>query len=343
MKKALKVVGIILVVAVGGLAVFVATFKPRQRAAATETIERTPERVEHGRYLVESVLGCMDCHSRRDMSRFGGPLAGPAGAGGECLGPEAGAPGRICAPNITPDSETGLGAWSDGEILRAIREGVDRQGQALFPMMPYTEYAALSDEDARAVVAYLRSLPPVKNAVPDSELGFPVSFFIKMAPQPLAGPVPEPDRADRVAYGKYLARVGGCQFCHTPIDDKHRPLAGQEFSGGHDFKLPGGAVVRSANITPHATGLGGRDEEAFVGMFKAFALPEADLPRVALGQNTAMPWLSLAHMTEPDLRAIYAYLRTVKPIDRVVDKRPHPPMPTAPSTAATGAPTAPTP
>lgn len=325
MKRAIKIVGLVLVLVVGGVAVFVATFKPKSRPAVAGVVEATPARVERGRYLVESTLGCLDCHSKRDLSRFGAPAVGPAGAGGDCLGAEFGMPGRVCPPNLTPDAETGLGAWSDGEVARAIREGVDKDGRGLFPFMPFTEYSALSDEDTNAVIAYLRSLPPVKNAVPDTQINFPVSFFVKMAPKPLAGPVAEPPRQDRLAYGRYLARVAGCQSCHTPVDGKHRPLPGLEFAGGREFKGPWG-VLRSSNLTPHATGLGDRDEKAFVGMFKAFAVPVADLPAVPLSQATVMPWLSIAKMAEEDLGAIHAFLRTVAPVDRVVEKRPRPEM-----------------
>ena len=325
MPKIVKVALLAVAAMAGGLALFVLTFKPKARAASAEVIERTPARLERGKYLVESALGCMDCHAQRDFSRFGGPIVGPTGAGNDCYGPEYGMPGKVCAPNITPDTATGLGAWSDGEIMRALREGVNREGKALF-MMPYTEYRSLSDEDARAVVAYLRALPPITHQVPATEIAFPVSFFIKFGPKPLLAPVPEPDRADRVAYGKYLAKVGVCQFCHTPIDGRHLPLPGKEFAGGHEFKGPWG-TVRSANISPHEAGLGQRDEKAFVGLFKAFDGPDADLPKVPADKNTVMSWLSRSHMTEADLGAIYAYLKTVPAQDQVVEKRPLPVMP----------------
>jgi mono/diheme cytochrome c family protein len=332
MKRVLKGIALVLVLAIAGLAIFIATFKPKQRPASTEVIDRTPARLARGKYLFESALGCGDCHAPRDITRYGGPVTGPP-QGGLCWGPAEGMPGRVCASNITPDPETGIGAWSDGELLRALREGVDRTGRGLFPLMPYTEYRTLSDEDARAVVVYLRGLPPVKNAVAKPEVKFPVSFFIKMAPKPLDGPVAEPDPKDRVGYGAYLARVGGCQLCHTPVDERHVPLPGQQFSGGQEFKFPGGGAVRSANITPHATGLGDRDEKAFVGLFKAFALPAADLPVVPPQANTVMPWLARANMTEEDLAAIYGYLKTVPAIERVVEKRPPPALPPRPDGA----------
>jgi hypothetical protein len=138
--------------------------------------------------------------------------------------------------------------------------------------------------------------------------------------------VPEPDRNDKVAYGKYLARVAGCQSCHTPVDKQHQPLPGQDFSGGQEFPGPWGAL-RSANLTPHATGLGDRTEAQFVGMFKAFDMPVADLPTVTPDKNTVMPWLTYSKMTEADLGAIYAFLKTVPAIERVVEKRPAPALP----------------
>jgi mono/diheme cytochrome c family protein len=336
MKQAvLLVLGVLALLAVGG-SVYVATYKPKQRPAATAAVERTPARLARGAYLVENVLGCFDCHSKHDLTRFGGPPVGPKGAGGDCFGEAEGFPGKVCTSNITPDADTGIGAWSDGEIMRAIREGVNRQGKALFPLMPYTEYKAISDDDVRAVVAYLRALPPAKNPVPPAEVKFPLSFFVKLAPQALPGEVPHPDERDRVAYGKYLAKVSGCQFCHTPVDSQHQPLPGQELSGGQEFRGPWG-VVRSSNLTPHPTGLGDRTEQAFVGMFKAFAMADADVPKVSPEQNTAMPWLTRARMTEADLGAIYAYLKTVPARDRTVEKRPRPALPASAAPRASDA------
>ncbi len=274
-----------------------------------------------GDYLTHHVLGCFDCHSQRDWSRYAGPIEGPEGAGGPCMSEEFGVPGRVCFSNITPDRETGIGAWTDGEILRAIREGVDNKGRALFPMMPYADaYHALSDEDADAVVAYLRTLPPVSNPVPPTEIDFPVSFFIKQVPKPLDGPVAAPDPADSVAYGHYLATVAGCVFCHTPVDGHQQPIPGMELAGGQDFRGPWG-LVRSANLTPDPTGLGGRTREAFLGMFRAFQDPGAQAPTPA-GQNTVMPWLVHAGTSDQDLGAIWDYLQTVPPIQNKVVKRP---------------------
>ena len=303
-------------------------YKPKQREVSATPFERTPARVERGRYLVENVLGCMDCHSRKDFKRFGFPPTGPTGAGGDCMTEQMGFPGTLCFPNITPEPETGLGAWTDEQILRAIREGVDNKGVGLAPLMPYNVYKILSDEDGRAVVTYLRTLAPAKNPIPDPQLKFPLSFLFKLAPAPLKGPVAGPDRNDKVAYGRYLATVSGCHFCHTPVDKTHQPLPGQDFSGGQEFRGPWGAL-RSANLTPHATGLGDRTEQQFVGMFKAFALPPDQIPEVPPEKNTVMPWLTRAGMSEADLGAIYTFLKSVPPLERVVEKRPIPQLPDA--------------
>jgi len=321
--KVLVSVLLAIVLALIGALVFVLVSGPSQRPASTERVEITPARLQRGKYLAEAVLGCFDCHSDHDYEKYGAPAIGPAGAGGICMTEAQGFPGDICMPNITPDTQTGLGGWTDGEIMRAIREGVDRNGKALFPLMPYRQYAAISDEDTRAVVAYLRSLPPVNKATAERRVDLHWRLGIKLVPRALEGPVPEPNRQDRVAYGQYLAKVSGCLFCHTPVNRTHEPISGMEFAGGQE--LPGG--VRSPNLTPHPTGMGDRTEAQFVAMFKAFEIPAGDLPAVPVKDNTQMPWLSRAKLTEADLGAIYAYLRTVRPVDRVVQKRPLPKLP----------------
>jgi hypothetical protein len=120
-------------------------------------IARTPERLARGKYIF-MLADCEGCHSQRDFSLFGGPtVPGRVGAG-SVFPKEMGLPGLVAAPNITPDVETGIGAWTDAEKIRAIREGIDRDGRPLFPMMPYERYRNMSDDDVHALVAYLDSL-----------------------------------------------------------------------------------------------------------------------------------------------------------------------------------------
>jgi hypothetical protein len=337
MKRVLLVIVAVLVVGVGGAAAFLFLKKPAQRPASTEKVDVTPARVERGKYLAETALQCMHCHTAPDPTRWSGyGDQREAGAGGLCWDESTGFPGQLCSPNITPDKETGIGAWTDGELMRAIREGIDKDGQPLFAVMAYKEYRLLPDEDVRSLVAYLRSLPPVKKTNPERKLKPPLNVIVKFMPKPLDGPVGPVDKSNSVAYGKYLTTVTLCSTCHTPVDKKHIPIPGQDFAGGQEFKLPW-FTVKSANLTPHATGLGTRTKEQFIAAFRAFAAPELQTAKVEPLQNTVMPWVRLARMTDEDLGAIYDYLRTVPAIDNAVEKRP-PPTVSAAATAPAATP-----
>jgi mono/diheme cytochrome c family protein len=332
-RKALKIaagIGIALV-ASGGIAVAALAIKrPAQRPPSTEIIERTPERLARGTYLVEHVSHCLGCHSGVDVNRFGRPpIAGQIGQGGTTFDKRFGVPGFVAAGNITPDPEFGIGKWTDGEVLRAFREGVDRNGDALFPMMPYANYHAMSDEDARAVVVYLRSLAPVRNEVPRKRIAFPVNLLVKSAPRPIEAPVATPsDDRDHLAYGKYLVTLASCRDCHTPHDDHGQLLPGREFSGGWTMAMsgPGGKVTRVSppNITPHPTAFfGSATKESWIGRVRAFASMEGDNAPVAPpGRNTVMPWVAFAGLTDRDLGAIYDYMKTVPPIENHVNAFP---------------------
>lgn len=318
MKKVLLAALAVVLVGALGVVGFVGLLRPRVREAPSLKVEPTPEKLARGRYLVENVTVCFHCHSQSDMSLFGTPpKPGTLGAGGMCMGPETGFPGTMCASNLTPDAETGLGQWTDGEIIRAIREGVSRDGRPLMPIMPYRLYRELSDEDAQAIVAWLRTIPAVRNPLAPTRLDFPLNVIARLMPEPVEHPVPMPSRSDTVAYGRYLATVGGCVECHTPVDEQHEPLPGKQFAGGQEFELEKGAVVRSANLTPHATGLGGLSREVFIRLFKRHALPEARR-QVEPRFNTVMAWMSYAGMTEEDVGAIYDYLKTVPPVENSV-------------------------
>lgn len=126
-----------------------------------------------------------------------------------------GFPGKVYAPNITPDAETGAGNWSDDQLARAIREGISHDGRALFPFMPYPDFRVLSDEDLASIIVYLRSLPPVRKQRPTTDLIFPVKCLIRSVPQPLDAAVPEPDVSTPEKRGKYLVTIAGCADCHA--------------------------------------------------------------------------------------------------------------------------------
>jgi mono/diheme cytochrome c family protein len=283
-------------------------------------VEMTPERIARGKYIF-TVSDCAGCHSGRDFSRFGGPVVASQAGWGNEMPKELGLPGRIASRNITPDLETGLGAWTDGEKIRAIREGISRDGTPLFPMMPYASFRNMSDEDVMSLVAYLNTLPPVKHKVPRSEVAFPANVLMKSAPRP-AGSVAPPDRADRTAYGGYLVNLAGCGECHTPTE-KGKPKASFAFAGGERFAFPG-AVVVSANITPDPqTGIGRWKEMDFVEKFlqyREYAVKGA--PPAGPENFTLMPWLEFSQLEARDLGAIYTFLRTRKPVYHIVDSHP---------------------
>lgn len=289
---------------------------PRVAPPRDGAVERTPDRLARGEYLVEHVAACLDCHSTRDWSRYAGPITeGTRGMGGDRFGPEIGIPGTVHARNITP---AGVGAWSDGELRRAITSGVSRDGSPLFPLMPYQSFAEMCDRDVDAVIAYVRTLAPVDNHVPAPDLDFPLNVLVATIPQPAAPRADCPDaKADSVAYGAYLVTMASCNDCHTNRETPDRAL-----SGGIAFPLPTGGVVRSANLTPDVeTGLGTWTRERFIARFKAMDNDES-YPKVGPGAvNTIMPWQVYSGMTEEDLGAIYDYLRTVKPVANPVIKQ----------------------
>src|SRR2546429_6004918 len=141
----------------GALLVFLyLLFRPPSSAAPSLiTVEATQARIDRGKYLFTALAACDRCHSEGHSSRGKGMVM-----------PLHDLPGRIVASNITPDAETGIGTWTDGEKIRAIREGVSRDGRPLFPLMPYQAYASISDEDVQSMVAYMNSLPAVRNPLP---------------------------------------------------------------------------------------------------------------------------------------------------------------------------------
>jgi cytochrome c553 len=322
MKNFLKIVGGVVLAVVAVIAcgvMWLSVRKPASRPASTEKVEASAAQVERGRYVVEHVSDCLGCHSDH-LTTFGFPVKpGSEGQGGFIFDKKLGFPGVVAAQNITPDAEFGLGKWTDGEIIRAFREGVDRNGDALFPMMPYQHLRNMSDEDAKAVVAYLRTLKPVHNTVPAKHIDFPVNLLVKFAPKPVDGTVKSPDPHNSVAYGKYLTTIGGCYECHTPHDDHNALIAEKAFSGGWEMRGPWGRNF-TANLTPApGTYMASATKAEFIGRFKAFAsLNAMNSPQSPAGRNTIMPWLAFAGMTENDLGAIYDYLKTVKPIENKV-------------------------
>jgi len=195
-KHLLYVPAVLFVIAAGAFA-WLYFRQPAVAPPSNIKVEMSEARIARGRYLF-NLADCDGCHSERDFTRFGGPVVEGRVGVGQVL-PYDGLPGRIVARNITPDRETGLGAWTDGEKIRAIREGISRDGAMLFPMMPYPGYRKMSDEDVQSLVAFLNTLSAVPNPLPKTEVKFPVSMFVKGVPQP-AGKVRERNRSNQLEY-----------------------------------------------------------------------------------------------------------------------------------------------
>ncbi len=318
LKWLLLFLAVFVVVAAAGVG-YLYTQYPMVPPAESVTIQSTPEKVARGQYLSNHVTGCVECHAERDFSKYAGPVRPESlGKGGENFGDPETPVRTLYSKNITP---AGIGSWTDGEVLRAFTSGVNKDGEPLFPIMPYPRYARLSREDAEAIVTYLRTLKPIEYTPPPRELGMPLPFVVRTIPSH-ATFRPMPPKTDRVAYGEYLTNAAVCGECHTPMDDQGTPLPGRDYAGGFEMKLPGGGVVRSANLTPDAdTGIGTWDEQQFVDKFKAFDGAEhRTLSAAEQRENTWMPWYAYAGMTREDLGAIYTYLRSLKPIINRVQK-----------------------
>jgi len=212
--------------------------------------------------------------------------------------------------------------WTDGEIFRAVTTGVSRDGSALFPVMPYKGYRKMDKEDVYSVIAYLRSLEPIESFPESSKADFPVNFIINTIPEEAAF-VTIPDKNDRADYGGYLLNMASCYECHTNADDQGNLIMDMYLAGGRDFIAPWG-TVRSANLTQDKkTGIGNWSEETFVARFKMYADSSYVAPKVDIENGdfqTIMPWLMYAPMETDDLKAIYAYLKTVDPIENQVIK-----------------------
>jgi hypothetical protein len=185
--------------------------------------------------------------------------------------------------------------------------------------MPYLYYGRMDREDIYSVIAYVRSLDPITNNVPDSKLDFPMNFIINTIPQKTSLKK-RPEPTELIAYGAYLTNAAACEECHTPVD-KGQIIKELSFGGGREFKMLDGSVVRSMNITPHQTGIGSWTEEMFVKRFTTYADSSYVPPFVAPGEfNSMMPWTMYGKMKEEDLKAIYAYLKTIKPITNTVER-----------------------
>jgi len=277
--------------------------------------------VERGKYLAHHVTLCMDCHSHRDYTQFAGPpIEGTEGMGGEFFDMKNDIPGTVYVRNITPDTVNGIGKWTDEEIARAITKGISRNGDTLFPLMPYPHYNMLSKDDVYSIIAYMRTLKPNDNKVPERKLFIPISLaYPPLRSSSLENNV-KPDVNDMVKYGEYVTNSAACMDCHTPME-KGQFVMPMYMAGGRNFDM-GSFRVTTPNITPDsATGIGTWTEAMFLDKFKIYR--EAAAYKTNPGKlNSIMPWVMYANMEDFDIKAIYRYLRTLPAINHKVEKYP---------------------
>jgi mono/diheme cytochrome c family protein len=266
-------------------------------ATAATSFAETP--LERGTYLMNSVVACGNCHTRK----------GPNGMAIESKELSGGDP--IDAPvfhaipaNITPDKETGIGNWTDDQIINAIRNGKRPDGTIIGPPMPIAFYRDMSDTDAKAIVAYLRSIKPISNKSEKSTYKIPVP--------PGYGPpvthVADVPRTTTAAYGKYLATgLGHCMDCHTP-DVQGRPDFTRTGAGGNEFGAPNGGLIISANLTPgNPQGIAGWTNDQIKTAITTGMRPDRPLVRLM-----AFDWYK--NISNADLHDLIAYLRSLKAV-----------------------------
>lgn len=252
--------------------------------------------VERGAYLVNTIMTCQNCHTPKGPQ---GDIADKTLAGGVRFDEK---PFDVTASNITPDRTTGIGNWSDADIRKALQDGQRPNNVQLAAVMPSGFYKILIPGDLDAIVAYLRTVKPVNNKVPDPvyKMNVPLQVFPGSEK-----PFTAADLNDKVKRGFYLATIGHCMECHTPFGDKGVDYANAMGKGGREFPGPWG-VSTSANITSHTT-MG-------IGAWSDAEIKRAITQGVGKDGRKLKPPMGYgyyARMTDEDVDAIVAWLRTV--------------------------------
>jgi mono/diheme cytochrome c family protein len=311
MRKILKWTGIVLLILIAGLFITIQARQNRTFDAPYPNVKSTTDSatIARGKSLVYGPAHCANCHTPKEKEHL--VLRGeevPLSGGYVFELPI----GDLYTPNLTPDS-TGIGNRSDASIARSLRYGVNEQGQALFDIMPFHN---TSDEDLSAIISYLRSQPAVKNEVPARKLtmlGKVVNAFV-LEPAGPSEKVPVAVKRDTTAeYGRYLANsVANCRGCHTNRDLMTGAFIGEDFAGGLVFETEtdsGKYILTTPNLTPDPTShIRGWSQQQFINRFR----------QGTIVQQSHMPWGPFSRMSDDELKAIYKFLQTVKPVHNVV-------------------------
>ena len=262
-------------------------------AGITAAAAETP--AERGAYLVNTIMTCQNCHTPKGPN---GDIVDKALSGGLTFDEP---PFKVTASNITPDPETGIGKWTDAQIKTLMRTGVRPNGVHVAGVMPTGFYGILTESDLDAIVAYLRTVKPINNKVPD-----PI-YKIALPRQVFPGseaPMPQADFADTVKRGFYLATIGHCMECHSPLGPRGRDFT-KLGAGGFEMKGPWGVSV-SRNITS--------SKEKGLGAWSDDEIKRAITQGISRDGSKLKPPMAFhlyARMSAEDLSAIVAYLRTV--------------------------------
>lgn len=255
--------------------------------------------LDRGKYLVESVVACGNCHTPKGPD--GKAISGRELSGGDPIDSPV---FHAIPPNLTPDLETGIGKWTEAQIVDAIRNGRRPDGLIIGPPMPIEFYRDMSDADVHAIAVYLKQLKPISNKVEKSTYKIP----LPTAYGPPVTSVAEVSRADKVVYGRYLATaLGHCMDCHTPVV-QGRPDMSRLGAGGRTFGAPGGGVITSADLTPaNVDGIVTWTDAQLKATIRTGVQPNGS-PLVRL---MAFDWY--AHIADDDLDDLVAFLRSLKP------------------------------
>lgn len=308
-KKILKWTGLVLLFIILGVTATTAFRQNLKYEAPYPEVHASKDSaiIERGKQLVFGPGHCTDCHSTVNTdSMFALGLDVPLIGGHKFELPI----GNIYSRNITPDKETGIGRYTDPELARALRYGVRPNGTAMFDFMPFHN---TSDEDLTAIISYLRAQKPVRNEVPEHDFN-PIGMVIKaflLKPVGPDGEVLKSVKRDSTAeYGKYLANsVANCGGCHTNRDLMTGAFIGEPYAGGPTFETPGKVPLTPPNLTTDSSSrIFGWTQQNFID-------------RVRMGKlidHSHMPWNSYKRMSDEDLKAIYKYLKTLKPVNTTV-------------------------
>jgi mono/diheme cytochrome c family protein len=321
MSRALRIAGSILAALV---ALLLATLiyihfvwdKPVDRPAPVMTAPHDSATIARGEHIFKDTWQCWRCHASPATDGNSSP------SGGRVFDLRSRGPGFgiYYARNITPDSSTGIGAWTDGEIVQAIREGVRKDRHMLFPLMPVDWLKGLSDRDVLAVVAYIRTIPPVTNRVPDSEPSFfsraLMTFHVLEPMPPITRPVGAPPPGPTAEYGRYFATsVGGCAECHSPRNlqtarfYEDSLFAGSTIAFGSEQGDP--LVSYGRDIRPvEGLGIGHWNEEDFTAAVTSGMRPDSTV------LDPHMPYAQFKFLSGDEVRAVYLFLRSLEPMGR---------------------------